>query len=105
MRREARPLLVVWVSVSNLVFLFLLLLSGSSTGLHFAELALVLSVSNDLLASHVLSLHGDHLFSFLFLCLNHFLLSHLLLSFIHYCSLLLWLESLEMVWLNAMSAK
>ena len=104
-RAEAWPFLIVWVLEQLIVFSLLLLLSGPYASLHFAEFALVFSVSKDLLASLLLSLHGQQFLSFFFVGLEHLTFSQLVLPLVHYRLLLCCIESLEMIWFNTMRGK
>jgi len=102
---EAWPLLVVVVLDGGGVLGLLLLLCCSDTGGDFTELSLVFSVGEDLEASLLLGLHGEHLFGILLVLLEHFLFSELVCSLVKDGLLLGGVESFEVVWLYSVWGK
>ena len=65
----------------------------------------MLAIGKDLLTAQVLLLLSPHTLGILLLLLSHLCLSHLHLTLVHHGSLLLGVEALEMVWLDAMWGK
>ena len=102
---EAWPLLVVVVLDGGGVLGLLLLLGCSDTGGDFTELSLVFSVGEDLEASLLLGLHGEHLFGILLVLLEHFLFSELVCSLVKDGLLLGGVEPFEVVWLYSVWGK
>jgi len=87
------------------VLSLLLLLCCSDTGGDLAELSLVFSVGEDLEASLLLGLHGEHLLGVLLVLLEHFLFSELVSSLVENGLLLSGVQPFEVVWLYSVWSK